>query len=129
MALTHSVKETWTGSGTATVSGTVTKSAEGEDNRSLVVAALASNLQVDCAFDTARLVMAYLLSTKEVTLKTNSTSVPDDTLVLKAGVPLVWTNDDAGSNPFTVDVTTLYLSNAGAVDSQVDIRLLLDPTP
>lgn len=52
-----------------------------------------------------------------VTIKTNSTGSPDQTISLAAGKPLKWATGDADACPITANLTHLYLttaSNAGA---------------
>ena len=64
-----------------------------------------------------------------LTLKTNSSGAPDDTLVLPVGLT-VWNANDAAACPFTTDVTKFFLVNAsGTATPTAKIRVLLDVTP
>jgi hypothetical protein len=57
----------------------------------------------------------YLLSTTDLTVKTNSATSPADTIELKAGMPLVW--EASGGyypNPFSTDVTAFYCTCTAA---------------
>jgi hypothetical protein len=67
-----------------------------------------------------------------VKIETNSSSAPADTFTLKAGCPLVWYADGGLPNPFSVDVTKIYITNAlltAANDAVVELRMMLDATP
>jgi hypothetical protein len=78
-------------------------------------------------------VTVFVLKTdKAVTVKTNSSSVPDDTIALLAGgSKLFGTNgtQTIGTNPLTTDVTKLYVVNAGTDIANVEMRAGYDPTP
>jgi hypothetical protein len=52
-----------------------------------------------------------LLATADMTIKTNSSSSPGNTINLKANLPLNWAASNGYfANPFTVDVTSLFVS-------------------
>lgn len=55
-----------------------------------------------------------------LTVKTNSSSAPDDTLTLQAGKPLYWDtriqSTEGTACPLTVDVTGLFLTNTAIGD-------------
>lgn len=88
------------------------------------------NVEVDVAFAFAKVKSMLLYSTTGMTIKTNSTGAPDDTLTLAAGQALVWNTNDPSVCPFTADVTKLYFTNASAsVVASVKVRVLLDVTP
>lgn len=61
-----------------------------------------------------------------VTIKTNSTSSPQDTIVLTNGQVLVWTlaTDLIAKCPFAGNVTAIYVSNAGSGAVTFSIRVL-----
>ena len=61
-------------------------------------------------------------------IKTNSSTVPDQILVVTENVPLIWTPQMNIDNPFTVDVTTglFFVAEGDPGDIiQVKMRLLL----
>jgi hypothetical protein len=47
-----------------------------------------------------------------VTVKTNSTSVPDNTFTLADGKPQFWFTGTGPTNPISVNVATFYVTNA-----------------
>lgn len=86
---------------------------------------------VDLAFALAQLKVVYLASDQAITIKTNSSGAPQETINLLANVPLLWTEDDyqASSTLFAGDVTALYLTNGSGSAAAVEMRVLLDGTP
>jgi hypothetical protein len=85
------------------------------DRVDVAVPANAVNQQIAIAFTMAKLVAVELVAVgTDLTLKTNSTGSPANTFTLKAGKPFTWEFDVGITNPFTADVTTVYLSNPSA---------------
>jgi hypothetical protein len=76
----------------------------------------------------ANLQSVYLLSNVDVTIKTNDATTPASTINLKANKPILWFVDSGYTNPFTADVTQLFVSNAGTVDAVVQLRSLVNAT-
>jgi hypothetical protein len=70
-----------------------------------------------------------MLTSRDVEIRTNALSAPDDTIALKATVPLWWTATGGAPNPFTDDVQRIFISNVGTLEAQVDLRMLYDSTP
>ncbi len=60
---------------------------------------------VDMSFKHADVVQVFLLSTQNMTINTNSDGSPTQSISLTANVPVLL-------NPFSSDVTALYLRNA-----------------
>jgi hypothetical protein len=52
---------------------------------------------------------------------------PSDTIALAAGKPRAWYAGSGEACPFTVDVTGLYITNVGADQANVAIRILTNP--
>lgn len=74
------------------------------------------------AFTVASLQSVYLLSSQNLTIKTNSSGSPANTINLKAGIPYIW-RASAGYNTclFTVDVTSWFLTCTAAARLQAAI--------
>ncbi len=74
-----------------------------------------SNVLVAAAWTVANTQAILLVSSANLTLKTNSSSSPGNTINLVAGVPLIW-DASAGyyANPFTVNVTGFYCTCSAA---------------
>jgi hypothetical protein len=63
----------------------------------------------------------------DMTVETNSSSAPAETLSLIDGVPILWDSRTGMTNPFgSTDVTALYITNVDA--ATLRIRVLYDPT-
>lgn len=124
----HNIDLTWS-RGNETVNQRVTASADSETNNDIAVAAATTDKLVNIAIDVSEVKSLFLLSDKDVTLQTNNGNTPDNTITLKAGVPVIWYPDSGYSNPLTTDVTKIYITNAGASDATVKIRVLQDSTP
>lgn len=62
------------------------------------------------SLDVSKLQVFSMLSTQDMTVKTNSSGSPQETFTLTAGAPVVWQVGDAAI--FAGDVTALYLTNA-----------------
>lgn len=90
--------------------------------------------EVDIAFPYATLKTLFLYSkTQALTVKTNSSGSPDDTIALAAGVPVVYTYDGrvgTSTNPLAHNVTKLYVVNASTtIAPDLQIHALYDATP
>src|ERR1700739_2821376 len=87
------------------------------------VAAGTTDEHLTLAWPVASMLTFMAYSDQSVTLQTNDAETPVQTLTLPGGVQLVWgTNQHGGPNPITADVTALYVTNAGTVDSKLKIR-------
>ena len=61
-----------------------------------------------------------------MTIKTNSSTTPQDTITLAAGAQLVWYPASAAANFFTGNVTGFYVSNTGTKNGNFKYRALLN---
>jgi len=92
-----------------------------------------TNLEFLLSFDviTNQLMSLFMLSSKDITLKTNDSGSPDDEIALKAGVPLPWAYQ-AGNYyhdcPLTADVAKIFITNASGGIARVQIEALYDST-
>ena len=82
------------------------------------------------ALDVSQIKALFMMCDTAITLETNSSSAPDNTIALVANVPITWAQGDANACPLTVDVTALYATNGavGSGGSQLKIIALVDPT-
>jgi hypothetical protein len=94
--------------------------------------ASASNAQFAATFAFAN-IKALGISCKGgeagITLKTNSTSTPGDTITIKPNAPLIWSVNDNGACPFTANVTAIYITNNSADEMDIAIGVAIDSTP
>lgn len=88
-----------------------------------------ADVSIDTDFAVDHIISIAMISTKDVTVKTNSTGEPDDEFDLAAGVEFVWNTDRHEALIFTTDVTGLFISNADPVaDARFKMTVLLDST-
>lgn len=86
------------------------------------VAAASTNALVKASFAASSIKLCVIIADQNCTLKTNSGSSPTNTFALIAGQPLVWLASDAYfANPFSADVTSLYVTTTIAVNLQAFI--------
>jgi hypothetical protein len=121
---THTLGTTYhTDAGTiATTTDVYTGDAENDLEE--VVPASTTNKQYLMAIDVSKIVSMVIFANGALTLKTNSTSSPIDTVVLVANKVVVWNTDSVMANPLTADVTTLYATNAAVTPVTLKIRIL-----
>lgn len=83
--------------------------------------AIGTNTQVNIPdLDVSEIQSIRIQSDVDCTIKTNSSGSPDDTLDLVAGVPYIWNTDSYDSLLLTVDVTTIYVTNAAACTLKIE---------
>lgn len=126
--IAHVLTLSWARSGEA-IAANVTVEADGETNRNLTVPASTTDFRTNIAIDVSEVKSLYIHSDVSVTIETNSSSAPDDTLTVAAGKPLVWYTGCGLANPLTTDVTDFYITNATGGPAAVKIRVLIDETP
>ena len=115
--------------GGATVDNQVVASPDSVTQQDLTVADSVTDQLVTIAIDFSELESIYLYSSATVTVETNSSSAPDDTITLTAGVPIVWYTSCGHANLFSADVTAFYITNASGSSASINIRVAQDSTP
>ena len=128
MSFTHERTITYkTGSGT--VSNVLTKTSESSVEMTVSIPAETTDMEVDIAIDTAAVKSLLISADGALTIETNDGTTPDDTLAVDENEPLTYMVDTEDTLQLTVDVTKLYVTNAGAAAVTLDIRVLVDATP
>ena len=107
-----------------TVTGTSRVGLEGE-----TVATGQSNIQMFIAIDVSAVKGFYLLSDRDVTFETNSGSAADNTINLKANQPYAWHTDQYDAFLLTVDVTSVFITNASGATATIRLEAIMDATP
>ena len=81
--------------------------------------------------DQSQLKSVLLVASVAMTLKTNSSGSPQETIALAAGVPKIWSlaQDLIGTCPFSGDVTALFVTNASGGAGTLTVKTAHDPTP
>lgn len=86
-------------------------------------------LQINIAIDVSALKSLVIKSDQTVTIKTNSSGSPDDTLVIEAGVEYSWNEDSLDACQLGTDVTTIFVANASGAAAALVIDAIQDATP
>lgn len=90
----------------------------------------ASDQQIAMDLDISTIQGILIVSDQDLTVKTNDSGTPDDTLNLTGGVPEQYAASPAfGSNPFSTDLTDLYVTNNSGAEATLQIEVVYDPTP
>jgi len=91
-------------------------------------AAAESTTEFEFNVDEDALTVLFLHSSVDASVKTNSASVPQETISLVANVPLIWTSDSASAKPLSDDVTALHVVIAGTTAASFTAIAITDPT-
>jgi hypothetical protein len=125
MSFVDKITVAYTGNGNAVSSLAGSYTGDADAGLDTTIAASTTNQEFDIKFPHATIQSLVVFSSLDLTLLTNSTSMPGNTLNLKAGVGVYWGQDWAGDCPFTADVTKIYVTNAsGTTASSLKIRVL-----
>jgi hypothetical protein len=125
---THEIQYTWRGGGTP-ITKSVSLQAEAEENRDIDLIGAVTNLLVELVIDVSQLKMIFITCDKAATVKTNSSSSPQETITIAAGGVFQWATGQGIANPFADDVTAIYVSKPGSNNGVLSVRALIDPTP
>jgi hypothetical protein len=115
--------------GGLTVGGTV-QTVDGDMVATLskTVPATSTNAEFDFNIDISTIKAIGMEVSQDTTVKTNSTSAPDDTLAMVGGKPLIWVTGDLAALFLSVDVTKFYLTTGGN-DTTFKVTVVTDSTP
>jgi len=91
--------------------------------------AVGNDRAVSCSLDISQVQALMILADGALTLETNSSSAPTNTIAIQAGKPYLWRLADYVACLITSDVTSIFLSNAGSVSVNFKLAAILDATP
>lgn len=128
MPFTHTVSKSYKTDAGTTSAVNYQIAGPTEINYDGTIAANTTNHEVDLVFTQTTILSINLYASSAVTIKSNSTSAPDNTVTLATGQQIIWNANESGTNPFvTAAVTKLYITNASTtVAATVKIRVLLN---
>lgn len=127
MAVTHTLTFTATGGSGSLSNLQVQSSGTVGTDVDVTVAASTSDQAYPLAIDISELESIYLYADGALTLETNSSSSPQETITFAANQPLVWYNGMPGiavGDIFGGDVTSVFLTNG--TGSTVRLRGLVN---
>ncbi|HUT58863.1 MAG TPA: hypothetical protein VNA25_13535 [Phycisphaerae bacterium] len=117
------------GNGAQDLADAVQVEADGKSSRSVTIPAETDDVEIELVLVKAAMRLLYMKADKAVTVKVNDALAPPETFELLAGEALIWREGGHAANPFTDDVTALFVSNAATADAVLEIRVLHDSTP
>lgn len=91
------------------------------------IPAATTNQLIPLAFTLANMISLVISSDANVTIKTNNSGTPDQTINLVGGKPMVWDSGEYYANPIEDNITALYVS--AAADAILYIDVLVNGTP
>lgn len=107
---------------------TATKVYDGDTQEAITISvpAGATALAIDFRMINTKAKAFYLIADQNLTVKVNSTTVPDKTVTVIAGAAITWDLDaTVALHPFgTVAVVSLFVANATAVAATLNVRHL-----
>lgn len=109
-----------------TVTDTDTFEAETEVNIAATIDASTTNKLIDIALDVSEIQSIVISSDVTLTVKTNSSGSPDDTLTITGGKPYIWTVNSYDTCLLTTDVTKIYVTNGTSGDAALKISALVN---
>jgi hypothetical protein len=128
VAITHSYTITWA-KGSETFSKQFNVTGDQEKGGDYTIANGVTNQLITLTIDVSALKSILIVSTVAMTLKTNDSGAPQDTIALTAGVPIMEYVGDISGAMFAGDVTAFYVSNASGSEGTLTIKILEDGTP
>lgn len=127
VGITHNLSYRWgSNTGGTPLDLTVSTSADGEINLEVSVAGGATDFQIALAFVAANLKSLWISCDVDITLETNSSSSPAQTISITANKPLTWYFGSGITNPITTTVTTAFLTRAAGSTATFQFRALVD---
>lgn len=109
-----------------TVSNTQSVTGDDQTNISTTIANGATNQEIVLGIDISLAKAVIIRSTQVLTIKTNSSSTPDDTITTVANIAKKWIDGGYDSIFLSADVTKIFVSNASGADATLQIIVLAD---
>ena len=128
MAFTGSITTRFVGP-TGTVENTVSKSSSASISVDETIANGQTAFQINVAIDVSAVKAFYICADQNVTVKTNSSGSPDDTLNLIANEPYAWHNTSLSAFLLDTDVTAIFVANASGSAAALTLRVIQDASP
>jgi hypothetical protein len=125
MALEHRHSHTVRSNAGSVTAASYTITGTHEFNLELVDKAIGTDTAQDAVWDVSQIVSLAIEADTAMTLETNSSSSPANTISLTANTPLIWDTTilatTGAANPLTTDVTSLFITNAAIGDLSIYI--------
>lgn len=124
MSISHSYSDSWQ-SGSNIISRSVTMTGTEEINLDFSLAANTTAQAEPMVFNKTSLQSIYIVSDQNISILTNSSTEPQETLTIKASVAFSWNISSGIPVPFAGNVTAFYFTNATATAANISVRTLV----
>lgn len=124
--MTHTVNTAYSSS-SGDISSAVALTGDAEIALDITLVENATNAEIDVSVARSQIKSILFQADKAVTLKTNDSQNPGDTINVQAGKPWIWQYGGYQSQPLAADITALYATCTDA--AELKIRILYDATP
>lgn len=128
MAITHTISQKYTAAG-QTLGTPINIVAAAQTSLAETIGIAASDFQIAFSLDVSAVKSFYMIADRALTIETNDGGSPANTITLAANVPYIWYTGVTPAFVLTVDVTSLFVTNASGVAATLQIEALYDPTP
>lgn len=125
MSITHTRTTSYSVNGSPVIAATSPQTGDEEVDLDVAVPASVTNQEYDIGWTETALKSVLLYSDSAVTIKTNSSGTPQDTIALAAGQAIAWQFGDPGTAPFAGTVTKLFITNGNTSLANVKVRALV----
>lgn len=102
----------YTVGGAQIVNVATTQNGDAEQDIDAEIAVSTTNQLEPFAITKANLLAVMIYADGPLQIKTNSTSAPQDSIILTAGQEIAWMAGDAAAAPFSSNVTAIYVTNS-----------------
>jgi hypothetical protein len=124
MAFTHSVGTNYCDNAGTVINLTETLTGQTAAINIDAVIPTEQTQEFDAAISVAKVQSLMICSDQPGMVQTNDPNTPQDTINLRANVPVIWTINSFWPCVFRVDVSKLFLTNTGPAAANTKIRLL-----
>lgn len=124
MAFTHTIRRVYsTNAGVIVdIPETVSGTQQGVDIDTTVPPQVQTLFSVNVT--TANVQSILIFCDQPATILTNDAAAPSSTINVKANIPIIWTLNSFWALPFAGVITKIFVTNEGAVDAALKIRML-----
>jgi type IV secretory pathway VirB9-like protein len=119
---THTRTVSFQVDGASVINATSQQSGSEKNDIDASIAASTTNESLSFNLTLANLKSVMIYADGALTLKTNSSGSPQETITLAAGQEITWQTGDPGSAPFAGNVTALFVTN-GSSTAAVNLKI------
>lgn len=91
-----------------------------------VIANGATDTEIVLGIDISEAKLVVFKADQALTVKTNSSGAPDDTLALVANIPRAWQENDYNALFLSADVSSIFVTNSSGSDATLQVLAIVD---